>query len=74
MPRNQNASTSGGLLKFDMEYNSKIAIALSSGEVEYYAFVKASSQSTGMKSMMADFGIKTKIKVITDATAAKGIQ
>ena len=36
--------------------------------------VKASSQSMGMKSMMTDFGIKTKIKVITDTTAAKGIE
>ena len=35
--------------------------------------MKASSQSMGMRSMMADLGVKTKIKVITDATAAKGI-
>ena len=52
-------------------------IALSSGEAEYYALVKTASQCLGMKAMMKDLGVNLqgdhRIKVITDATAAKGI-
>ena len=48
-------------------------IALSSGEAEYYAIVKAGSQALGLKAMAKDFGIDLKIKIITDATAAQGI-
>ena len=48
-------------------------IALSSGEAEFYVMVKAASQLIGMRVMFADWGIITKAKMITDATAAMGI-
>ena len=54
-------------------------IALSSGEAEFYAMVKTASQSLGMQAMMHDLGIyrkhkgKTGIKLLTDASAAKGM-
>ena len=52
-------------------------IALSSGEAEYYALAKTASQCLGMRAMMKDLGVTLQgshsIKVITDATAAKGI-
>jgi hypothetical protein len=71
-------STSGGLLKFGMHVLkawsiTQNVIATSSGEAEFYAMVKAASQSLGMKVMLNDMGIKVQVKIITDATAAKGI-
>ena len=53
-------------------------IAMSSGEAEYYAMVKAASQALGLRALLADLGIKPPkakmgIVVKTDATAAQGI-
>ena len=51
-------------------------IALSSGEAEYYALVKAGSQLLGMQALLIDLGIEQreiKLKILTDATAAQGI-
>ena len=48
-------------------------IALSSGEAEFYAMVKAASQLIGLRTMMQDWGILQKAKMITDATAAMGM-
>ena len=48
-------------------------IALSSGEAEYYSLVKAGSQSLGCQSMIKDFGLTARIKLVTDASAAQGI-
>ena len=48
-------------------------IALSSGQAEFYAMVKAGSQGLGMRSMLDDVGISSNVKVIADATAARGI-
>ena len=48
-------------------------IAVSSGEAELYALVKAASQAKGLCSLMADVGLGTKISVHTDSTAAIGI-
>ena len=45
-------------------------IALSSGEAELYALVKAASQAKGLCSLMADFGLETKTSVHTNSTAA----
>ena len=49
------------------------SIALLSGEAEYYAMVKTGSQALGMKAMLRDVGIDVKIKICTDASAAKGM-
>ena len=48
-------------------------IALSSGEAEYYGLVKGASQGLGLKAMLNEAGVETKIVVKTDASAAKGI-
>ena len=71
-------STSGGLLMIGGHLikswsSTQPVIALSSGEAELYALVKAASQAKGLCSLMADFGIETKIFVHTDSTAAIGI-
>ena len=77
-------STSGGVLKWGSHIlktwsSTQNVIALSSGEAEFYALVKAASQSLGMKVMLADMGLGTrinlhsKVKVVTDASAARGM-
>ena len=50
-------------------------VALSSGEAEYYAIVKAVSQSIGIKSLLQDMkqDASIRINVKTDASAAVGI-
>ena len=48
-------------------------IALSSAEAELYGMIKGSAHSLGLKSLVADFGISTKIEIHTDASAAMGI-
>ena len=48
-------------------------IALSSGEAEYYGLVKGSSVAIGVRNMHAEMGISVRIRVSTDASAAKGI-
>ena len=47
--------------------------ALSFGESEYYALVKASSLAMGLQSMLLDVNIATSIDVKADASAAIGI-
>ena len=48
-------------------------IALSSGEAEYYGIVKGTSVALGLRNMLDDLGMKVRIRVKTDASAAKGI-
>ena len=48
-------------------------IALSSGESEFYAALKASAEGLGIMSLMRDFGWETKGEVMGDASAALGI-
>ena len=48
-------------------------IALSSAEAEYYSMVKGTSVSLGVKAMMSDLGVNLKVRLNTDASAAKGI-
>ena len=72
-------STSGGIIKIGHHAiktwsSTQNVIATSSGEAEFYALVKAGSQSLGIKAMADDFGIKiNRIVIKTDASAAKGI-
>ena len=71
-------STSGGPIKFGTHILkswsiTQNTIALSSGEAEFYAMVKAGSQGLGMRSMLEDVGIQSNVKIITDATAARGM-
>ena len=48
-------------------------IALSSGEAELYALIKAAAQVKGLMSVMMDFGKTLNCTVCTDATAALGM-
>ena len=48
--------------------------ALSSGDAEHYAMVKAASVSIGIRSMLMDLGVdEGKIILKTDASAAAGV-
>jgi hypothetical protein len=48
-------------------------IALSSGEVECYALVKAVGQGIGIRNLLQDLGIVVDIEVNMDTSAAKAI-
>ena len=68
-------STSGGTLSLGNHLikswaSTQPVIALSSGEAELYALVKAATQAAGMLSMLADYGFQAKAVAYTDATAA----
>ena len=71
-------STSGGVTMLGSHMIKSWAttqgvIALSSGEAEYYGIVKGASVALGLRNMLDDLGMKVKIRVKTDASAAKGI-
>ena len=53
--------------------STQAIIALSSGEAEFYALVKCGPVALGNRNMLSDLGVKTKIRISTDASAAKGI-
>ena len=76
--RKTRKSTSGGLIMLGSHVlkswsSTQAIIALSSGEAEYYSIVKGSSIGLGIKRMLEDMGIKMKLTISTDASAAKGI-
>ena len=48
-------------------------IALSSGESELYAVLKASAETLGIVSMLNDYGVRVRAEVWGDAQAALGI-
>ena len=48
-------------------------LALSSGEAELMAVVKGTSEALGLQALFSDLGMKKKIAVRSDATAAIGI-
>ena len=48
-------------------------IALSSGEAEFYGIVKGSSVGMGVQSVLGDLGVRLRLQVLTDSSAAKGI-
>ena len=71
-------STSGGVAKYGEHLlktwsTTQSVIALSSGEAEYYGLVKGASQGLGLKAMLQEAGVVTKVVIKTDASAAKGI-
>jgi len=73
-------STSAGAIQFGRHLikswsTNQAVIALSSGESEYYALVKAGSQSIGVKAIAHDMGIRLDGPTIlkSDASAAIGI-
>ena len=76
--RRTRRSTTGGAIMVGehvIKYYSKTQanIALSSGEAELYAIVKASCETLGTASMYLDWGLKMRGRVWADASAALGI-
>ena len=71
-------STSGGIITFGNHVIkswsvTQSVIALSSGEAEYYGMVRGGSIGLGMKSMLKELGVNTRVRIKTDASAAIGI-
>ena len=52
---------------------TQAVIASSSGEAVFYGIVKGSSIGIGIRSVLADLGVDSRIGVHTDASAAKAI-
>ena len=48
-------------------------VALSSGESELAAVTKAATEALGVQSVLADYGVESRIEIHSDATAAIGI-
>ena len=48
-------------------------LALSSGESELGALVKACTEGLGVKSLLADFHIPIQLKILSDSSAAIGM-
>ena len=46
---------------------------MSSGEAEYYGMVRGASIALGIRSLMEDMGVKTRVRIMTDSSAALGI-
>ena len=73
-------STSGGVIMLGNHIikswsTNQAVVALSSGEAEYYAMVKAASQAIGLQNMASELGVSYEqpIQLNTDASAAIGI-
>ena len=60
----------GGLLK--SWARTQGTQALSSGEAEFCAAIKGSAEAIGMQSILGDMGIRVRITIYTDSSAAKG--
>ena len=48
-------------------------IALSSGEAEYYALIKAAAEGLGIQALAKDMGYDLKVRIWVDSTTAKAI-
>ena len=71
-------STSGGCLVLGRHLvkswsSTQDALALSSGEAEYYGVTKGSGVGLGYQALLADLGVKLPLRVWTDSTASMGI-
>ena len=52
---------------------TQLVIALSTGEAELAAIVKGWTEALGVKSLLADFGVRIRLKICSDASAAIGM-
>ena len=71
-------STSGGCVMIGRHVirtwsSTQPSVTLSSGEAEFYGLVKAAGAGLGHQSIMADFGLRSPVRVWTDSSAAIGI-
>ena len=53
--------------------STQSVVSLSSGEAEYYGFVRASGVGLGYQSLLADLGLKLPLRAWTDSTVSIGI-
>ena len=53
--------------------NRQATPALSSGEAEYYAVVKAAAEALGMEALAKDLGWEVKVQLMVDSSAEKAI-
>ena len=53
--------------------NRQATPAMSSGEAEYYAVVKAAAEALGVQALALDMGFETEVAIYLDANAAKAI-
>ena len=51
--------------------STQATLAMSSAEAEYYALIEGAVRSLGLQSMMLESGLRTKIVLRTDSSAAK---
>ena len=70
-------STSGGFLLHGAHVvkawsRTQASVALSSGEAELYALVKASVEMLGLRNLAKEMGLELKGTLYTDSSAAKG--
>ena len=71
-------STSGGAIMYGNNLlktwsKNQSLVALSSGESEFYATLKASAEGLGIIALLKDWGMDTEAKVYGDASVALGI-
>jgi len=71
-------STSGGVAAVDggavkTWSSTQSTIALSSGEAEYYALVKAAAEGLGIQAIARDLGFEMTIRLWVDSSAAKAV-
>ena len=71
-------STSGGCLVLGRHLlkswsSTQAAVALSSGEAEFYGVIKAAGIGMGYRSLLSDLGVQLPLRVWTDSTATIGI-
>ena len=76
--RRSRKSTSGGVVVIDggaIKHWSSTqgSIALSVGEAEYYALVKAAAEGLGVQSLARDLGIELTLRIWVDNTTAHAI-
>ena len=61
----------GGALK--SWSSTQATVALSVGEAEYYALVKAAAEGLGIQSVMRDLGWEVKVRVRVDSSTANSV-
>ena len=76
--KNTRKSTSGGVAvvgggTIKSWASTQSTRALSSGEAEYYALIKAAAEGLGMQSIARDLGFDLVIRIWVDSSAAKAI-
>ena len=71
-------STSGGCLRIGQHTlatwsSTQKVVSLSSAESEYYSMVRCASEAIGSANTIRDLGHEARIRILTDAAAARGL-